>query len=58
MVDLIVKSKVKEYARTKSGVAVSEDFYNELEETVKLLIDKSIVRAKGNGRNTLKPRDC
>ncbi len=58
MVDLIVKSKIKEYARTKSGVAVSEDFYTELEVNVKSLIDKAIIRAKQNNRNTLKPRDC
>ena len=57
MVDLIVKSKIKEYAREKSGVAVSEDYFSELEVGLKSLIDKSISRAKANGRNTLKPRD-
>jgi len=57
MVDLIVKSKIKEYARSKEGVAVAEDFYSELEVAVKSLVDKAIIRAKGNKRNTLQPKD-
>ena len=58
MVDLIVKSKVKEYAKEKGGVAVSEGYYTRKEEKFKASILEDIERAKQNKRNTLKPRDC
>jgi len=55
MADLIVKSKVKDYAE---GMNVGADFLDELNDVVADLIDRSVVRAQENGRSTLKARDA
>jgi hypothetical protein len=54
MADLVVKSKVKEYA---GDVSVGADFYDALSKEVEELIKKAKVRCKENGRSTLKSRD-
>ncbi|MFH1054471.1 MAG: DUF1931 domain-containing protein [Candidatus Altiarchaeota archaeon] len=54
MTDLVVKSKVKEYAK---DVSVGADFYEALSEEVAGLIDKAKKRCKDNNRSTLKARD-
>lgn len=54
MADLIVKSKVKEYA----GMNVGADFLEELNNAVEALVDRAKVRAQENGRSTLKGRDA
>jgi hypothetical protein len=54
MADLVVKSKVKEYA---GDVSVGADFYDALSKEVETLINKAKARCKDNGRSTLKARD-
>jgi len=54
----IIKSKVREYIKgqgcnTSSGVVDGDTFNN----IIKDLLDKAIVRTKGNGRKTVKSRD-
>ena len=54
MADLVVKSKVKEYA---GDISVGADFYEALSGEVAKLIDRAKQRCKDNNRNTLKARD-
>ena len=54
MVDLIVKSKVKEAAK---DLNVSSDVPEALNKKVLKLIDEAVERAKANGRRTLQARD-
>ena len=54
MVDVLKKSGVREAA---DGVNVGSDFYEELDEEVKALIDRAMERAEANGRKTVKSRD-
>jgi len=54
MADLIVKSKVKEYA---GDMSVGAEFYDALSKEVEGLINKAKARCKENGRSTLKARD-
>ena len=55
---LFVKSKVREYIKahecnTSAGVLDGDT----LNEIIQSILDKSIARAKGNGRKTVKARD-
>ncbi len=54
MVNLIVKSKVKEAAK---DLNVSSDVPEALNKKVQELIDEASARAKANGRRTLQARD-
>lgn len=54
MADVLKKSGVREAA---DGVNVGSDFYDELDEEVKSLIDRAVERAEANGRRTVKARD-
>lgn len=54
MANIIVKSKIKEIT---GEFKVSGDYYEALEEEVKLFIKKSIKRAEANNRKTIQPRD-
>lgn len=55
---LIVKSKVREYIKTKecntSSDLVDGDALN---NAIKVLLDKAIERAKANGRKTVQSKD-
>ena len=55
---IIVKSQVKQHAKFNGKpLSVSEEFYKELEEKVKKMIEDACKRAKLNSRNTLMARD-
>lgn len=54
MVDVLKKSGVREAAE---GVNVGSDFYDELDERVKGLVERAVERAQENGRKTVKARD-
>ncbi len=55
---LIVAANVKSSAKIEEkSLNVSEDFYKELENKVKEIVDKSCRRAKANGRNTVMGKD-
>lgn len=54
MVDLIVKSKIKEAAKDMN---VSSDVADALNKKVQKLIEEASARAKANGRRTLQARD-
>jgi len=54
MVDLIVKSKIKEAAK---DLNVSSDVPEALNKKVQKLIEEASERAKANGRRTLQGRD-
>ena len=55
---VIVKSQVKELAKLDGKpLSVSEEFYKELEDKVKKLIEDACKRAKQNQRNTVMARD-
>lgn len=54
MVDLIVKSKIKEAV---SDLNVAGDVAEALNEKVVSLIEEAAERAKANGRRTLQARD-
>ena len=57
MVELIVKSKVKELVKNiDPEMRVSPEFYDALEEEVKVLIEKAIKRAQAEGKKTLYAR--
>lgn len=56
MADLIVKSKVREYAKGKK-MSVSSEADDALNKAVAELLDKAVARAQGNGRATIKARD-
>ncbi|MCK4670806.1 MAG: DUF1931 domain-containing protein [Nanoarchaeota archaeon] len=51
---LIVKAKVKEYAK---GMNVASDFNDKLNEKVEQLIKEAVERAKGNKRSTVMAKD-
>jgi hypothetical protein len=53
---VIVASKVKAYVKSK-GMMSSKDFLGCLSGVVCEAIDKAVVRAQGNKRSTLQPRD-
>ena len=55
---LIVAANVKSIAKIEEkSLNVSEDFYKELENKVKEIVDKACRRAKANGRNTVMGKD-
>jgi len=54
MVDLIIKSKIKEAAE---GLNVSSDVPSALNKKVESLLKSAVERAKANGRRTLQARD-
>jgi histone H3/H4 len=55
---LIVAANVKDAAKIEEkNLNVSEDFYRELENKVKEIVNKACVRAKANGRNTVMGKD-
>jgi len=56
MADLIVKSKVREYAKGK-GVSFSAEADDALNNVVAELLDRAGERAKANNRATIKARD-
>jgi histone H3/H4 len=51
---LVVKSAVRSHIK---GMRVSGDFFIALDKAVAYKIEKAIVRAKANGRKTLRPAD-
>ena len=53
---LIVQSKVRDLIREKE-MRTSDEFITALSEHVKQAVEKSIARAKENGRSTLRPAD-
>ncbi len=53
---LVVKSKVKEYAKKKK-MSFGGDAADALSREVAALVDKAIARAKANKRATVKGRD-
>lgn len=53
---LVVISKVKEYVKKKE-MQTSETAVEALSEAVYELLDKAVLRAKENGRQTIKDRD-
>lgn len=54
MVDLIVKSKIKEAVK---DLNVASEVAEKLNEAVVSLLEKASERAKANGRRTLQARD-
>jgi histone H3/H4 len=51
---LVVKSAVRTHLK---GMRASKDFFTALDKAVAYKIEKAIVRAKANGRKTLRPAD-
>jgi hypothetical protein len=56
MEDFVVKSKVKEYAKSKE-IRLAGDFFESLNSVVRWKLDKAIERARANGRKTLRGFD-
>ncbi len=56
MDDLVVKSKVREYAKTKD-IRLSGEVFDALTKKVAADLDAAIKRAKENGRKTVKSYD-
>jgi histone H3/H4 len=54
---LIVKSKVKDYAKTLGDFNVSSEFYEEFNLRVAEMVKKAAKRAKQNKRKTIAARD-
>jgi histone H3/H4 len=55
---VIVAANVKASAKIEEkSLNVSEDFYKELENKVREIVDKACRRAKANGRNTVMGKD-
>lgn len=52
----VVERKVKTYIKDKRMMS-SGDFVSVLNKEVKAVIDKAIVRCKGNKRNTVQSKD-
>jgi histone H3/H4 len=51
---LIVKNAVKE---ASGNMNVASDFYDALDKKVSMLIKEAMIRAKSNGRKTIRPGD-
>jgi len=51
---LVVKSAVRSHLK---GMRASGDFFTALDKAVGMKLDRAIVRAKANGRKTLRPAD-
>ncbi|AIU70766.1 hypothetical protein TEU_10710 [Thermococcus eurythermalis] len=57
MAEMLVKSKVKELVKNLDPeMRVSPEFYDALEEELKVLVEKAVKRAKAEGRKTLYAR--
>lgn len=57
MVEMVVKSKVKEYVKgLDEEMRVSPEFYDALEAELKALVEKAVKRAKAEGKKTLYAR--
>lgn len=56
MEDLVVKSKVRDYAKGKD-IRIAGEVFDELTKIVAWKLDKAIERAKANGRKTIKGFD-
>ena len=56
MEDFVVKSKVKEYAKSKE-IRLAGDFFESLNSVVQWKLDKAIERATANGRKTVRGFD-
>ncbi|MCD6372872.1 MAG: hypothetical protein J7L37_04920 [Thermococcus sp.] len=57
MAELIVKSKIKELVKSfDEGMRVSPEFYEGLEEEIKVLVEKAVKRAQAEGKKTLYAR--
>ena len=56
MSELIVKSKVREYAKSK-GISFSAEADDVLSTIVAGILDRAGERAKANNRTTIKARD-
>ena len=56
MSELIVKSKVREYAKSK-GISFSAEADDVLSNVVAGILDRAGERAKANNRSTIKARD-
>ena len=56
---LVVRSKIKDYAKNKKGetLNVSGDFADALSGRVEEMIKDAIRRAEENSRRTVQPRD-
>lgn len=54
---LIVKSKVKEYAKSLGDFNVSSEFYEEFNFRVAEMVKRAAKRAKNNNRKTIAARD-
>ncbi|MFA4874401.1 MAG: hypothetical protein WC956_05140 [bacterium] len=53
---LVVVSKIKDYVKGK-GLQTSETAIDALSNAVREVLDKAVLRAKDNGRQTVKDRD-
>ena len=54
MAEMLVKYKVKELVKNLDPeMRVSPEFYDALEEELKVLVEKAVKRAKDEGRKTL-----
>lgn len=55
---LIVVSQIKSMTKVdEKSLAVSSDFYEALNNKVRMIIEKACKRAKANNRNTVMGRD-
>lgn len=54
---LIVRSNIKQYAKTEGINNVSGDFADKLQKKNEELIKEACQRAKANGRNTVMAKD-
>lgn len=53
---LVVASKVRSYLKSKD-VKMSGELIAELNKNVMWMLDKAVLRTKGNKRSTVKPQD-
>ena len=56
MDDLVVKSKIREYAK-KKDIRLSGEVFDALSKNIACNLDGAILRAKENGRKTVKGYD-
>jgi len=59
MADMVIETRVKEYAKKKGGETVrfSGSAIDALDRKIEKLIDDALDRAKGNGRVTVQEQD-
>ncbi|MCX6802832.1 MAG: hypothetical protein NT067_07035 [Candidatus Diapherotrites archaeon] len=56
MEDLVVKSKIREYAK-KKDIRLSGEVFDEMNKVIAGKLDKAVMRAKENKRQTIKACD-